>query len=261
MRYFRQAGLCISIVVFVYVMTRLISVGLGDVQDRRNVQKVRALYQATQGLEQTAVSMPTVIDTAACCEGPVRSQLNRFAPLLERNPDIVGWLKLEDSSIDYPIVQGTDNTYYLTRNYVGKTSRAGSIFMDYRNEEGFDARHVILYGHRMQDGSMFGELKHYAESAYYEQHRYLRIDSLEGTYLVEIFAAYHTTTAFNYIETDFASDETFDQFLEQIQEHSIYPQDVHVTAADQIITLSTCDYILDPNEGRFVVHGRLIKLD
>lgn len=88
--------------------------------------------------------------------GEVRKQ---FQDLQKINPEIVGWITMDDTQINYPIVQAKDNDYYLFRNYKGEDMRAGSIFMDHRNDVKSQNRNTILYGHRMKDGSMFGSLK------------------------------------------------------------------------------------------------------
>lgn len=89
-------------------------------------------------------------------DGEVRKQ---FQDLQKINPEIVGWITMDDTQINYPIVQAKDNDYYLFRNYKGEDMRAGSIFMDHRNDVKSQNRNTILYGHRMKDGSMFGSLK------------------------------------------------------------------------------------------------------
>jgi sortase B len=166
---------------------------------------------------------------------------------------------MDDTQINYPIVQAKDNDYYLFRNYKGEDMRAGSIFMDYRNDVKSQNRNTILYGHRMKDGSMFGSLKKMLDEDFFMSHRKLYYDTLFEGYDLEVFSVYTTTTDFYYIETDFSSDTEYTSFLEKIQEKSLYKTDTKVTESDQIVTLSTCDYALDPEAGRLVVHAKLVK--
>ncbi|MNI37209.1 Sortase family protein [compost metagenome] len=132
--------------------------------------------------------------------------------------------------------------------------------MDYRNDIEAEQRHTLLYGHRMKDGSMFGDLKKYLNQNYYDTHRQFQLDTLNVTFNAEIFSVYYTTTDFNYLDTEFSDDESFGAFLEKIQHKSLYAKDIELTLGDRIVTLSTCDYILDPVAGRLVVHARLKRL-
>lgn len=184
-----------------------------------------------------------------------------FLPLLEMNEDVVGWITIEGTRIDYPILQAEDNTHYLTRNFYHEESRAGSIYMDYRNDIRLEnEKNVVLYGHRMRDGSMFENLTKYLDREFFETYRTIEFDTLYDSYEGEIFAVYHTLTSFNYIQTAFDSNEEFGQLLDEIYDTTLYTnEDVIVTEEDMILTLSTCDYKLDPEEGRLVVQAKLTK--
>ena len=188
-------------------------------------------------------------------EGVIRPQ---FDPLLEINQDIVGWITIEDTIVNYPIVQADDNDYYLYRNYKREDMRAGSIFMDFRNDITDKNRNVILYGHNMRDGSMFGQLKRFLDEEFFNSQQTFYFDTLYEGYDVEIFSVYMTTTDFYYIQTEFHSDDEYLAFLQKIIDESMFSTDIVLDATDQIITLSTCDKTLDRNEGRLVVHGKLI---
>lgn len=183
-----------------------------------------------------------------------------FDQLKEMNEDVVGWLTIDDTKIDYPIMQAEDNTAYLDRNYYGEKSIAGSIFMDYRNDITMNENNIILYGHRVKDGSMFQQLTKYLEEDFFKSHRTFTIETLYDSYEAEVFAVYNTMIDFNYIQTDFSNGEEFDALLQGIGERSIYETDVTVTADDQMITLSTCEYTLDSNDSRLVVHAKLTKV-
>jgi len=196
-------------------------------------------------------------DTAQASESnEVRSG---FDELLKQNEDVVGWITIEDTQVDYPILHSSDNFDYLKTNYYGDESRAGSIFMDFRNDITSSDLNTVIYGHRMKDGSMFQQLTKFLEQDFFEEHRTFQYDTLYESYEAEIFAVYHTLTDFNYIETDFPSDEAYEKLLNQIQEKSIFQTDIELSADDPIITLSTCDYQLDADDGRLVVHAKLVK--
>src|SRR5699024_10762423 len=142
----------------------------------------------------------------------------------------------------------------LTENYYGDESRAGSIFMDYRNDITSENLNTVVYGHRMKDGSMFQHLTKFLDEDFFKSHLTFEYDTLYDSYEAEIFSVYNTLTDFNYIQTDFSSKEEYGELLDKMQEKSRFKTDVEVSADDQIITLSTCDYELDQNEGRLVIH-------
>lgn len=183
---------------------------------------------------------------------------SKFHGLLALNADTVGWIDIKDTKISYPVVQGADNDYYLEHDFRGERTRTGSIFMDFRNQIGETSdKNMVLYGHRMKDGTMFAGLRAYLEQRFFDEHRIFRFETLYEAYEVEVFAVYRTTTSFDYIRTSFADDRDFLSFLDEIREHSIYKTDTVIGANDAILTLSTCDYLLDPDEGRLVVHGKI----
>ena len=131
--------------------------------------------------------------------------------------------------------------------------------MDYRNDITSSNLNTVIYGHRMKDGSMFQQLTKFLDQDFFDTHRTFEYDTLYESYEAEIFAVYNTLTEFDYIQTDFASDEAYEQLLSRIKEKSMFQTDIEVSASDQIITLSTCDYQLDPDDGRLVVHAKLVK--
>ena len=170
---------------------------------------------------------------------------------------IVGWLSLEGTRIDNPVMQAKDNEYYLTRNYKGEVSRGGSIYMDYRNKVDLSDKHTIFYGHVLRNETMFGSLGKFADEGYAKEHSQFLYYNELGEWTLEVFAAYETTTDFYYIETEFEGSE-FAKFLETIQQKSVIDLDIAVTEDDSIVTFSTCTTSSDDSE-RFVVHAKVVK--
>lgn len=182
---------------------------------------------------------------------------NKFNELLDQNEDIVGWIKIEDTVIDYPVVQAKDNDYYLRRDYLGNHRNSGSIFMDFRNQIDKSNRNIILYGHYMRDGTMFGDLLQYEDEVFLYEHPLIQFDTLYENATWEIFAVYKTSTDFYYIRTDFESEDQYHAFLHELQAASMHELDVDVTVDDTILTLSTCaNYGSDL---RFVVQAKLVE--
>lgn len=192
---------------------------------------------------------------------PTGSIRSGFESLLSQNEEVIGWIMIEDTQIDYPILQGDTNDTYLTCNFYGEESRAGSIFLDYRNDISSLGKNTILYGHRMKDGSMFQHLTKFLKEDFFETHRTFEFDTLYEKYEAEVFAVYETLTDFNYIQTDFDSDDEYKLFLFEILKRTKFSTNIELDEHDQIITLSTCDYRLDELDGRLVVHAKLTKMD
>ncbi len=233
--------------VFLFSVIKIVTIYYDYSKNEKVMKEIQVEYQ-----ENLQNSEPVA------AENQIRSP---FQSLLKINPDIVGWLTINHTKVHYPILQSSDNEYYLKRNYKKEESKAGSIFMDYRNQVDTLNRQTIIYGHEMKDGSMFGELKKFLDEDFFSQNKHFQYDTIYESYNVEIFSAYVTTTDFHYIQTDFASDEEYKQFLQVIKENSEVQTDVQVNEKDHIITLSTCNNLSDPEEGRLVIHGKLKKND
>ena len=181
-----------------------------------------------------------------------------FKELIEINDDTIGWIKIADTSIDYPIVQASDNSYYLTHDCNGDESKYGSIFMDYHNAADFSDEHTILYGHNMKNGSMFHDLNEYSSHDFLDEHTYIEVYSQDVYRKWVIFSTYSTEPDFNYLQTAFDSREEYSNFLQALLSHSEFSNEkVQVTARDKILTLSTCSDDLE--NGRRVVHSKLVE--
>lgn len=234
--------------VFIYAAQGLLGILYGYYNNHKVVNNLQEIYyQDREGEELVHHSS----------EKRVRSG---FEDLREINDHLVGWITINDTKIDYPIVQADNNVDYLDTNFYGEKSLPGSIFMDFRNDITMNENNLILYGHRVKDGSMFQHLTKYLDEEFFESHRTFTIDTLYDRYEAEVFAVYNTMIDFNYIQTDFASEEEFDDLLEGINERSIYETDIALDVNDQMITLSTCEYTLDSDDSRLVVHAKLTKI-
>ncbi|MCD8363893.1 MAG: class B sortase [Lachnospiraceae bacterium] len=182
-----------------------------------------------------------------------------FTALQEINPEIVAWLYCPDTVINYPVVHGEDNEYYLTHLVNGTSNSNGCLFIDCRNSGDFSDGNTVIYGHHMASGRMFASLVRYANQAYYEAHPIMYL-SVEGkTYLLELFAGYTTTEDSSAYRMQFDTSSEFALWLKEISEKSDFTADIKLTAEDRIVTLSTCAYSFE--NARYVVHGRLVELD
>ena len=180
-----------------------------------------------------------------------------LTPLLEINKDTVGWLKLNNTNIDYPVVQAGNKDYYLNYNFEKKKDVAGWIFMDPRNSRTSLDKNTIIYGHnRFNNGVMFGTLGNVLKKSWYTNPENLIItfNTLYGEFKWQIFAIYPNPSNGDYLITEFDNDEEFKNFLTMIKERSINDFNVELSLDDKILTLSTC---LD-NSRRLVVHAVLL---
>jgi sortase B len=172
------------------------------------------------------------------------------------NDDIVGYLKIDDTNISYGVAQSDDNDFYLKRDLYGVKNEAGSIFMDYENSVYPLSRNTVIYGHNMRNGSMFHNIRYYADYDFFISHKYVDFASAYESGRWEIFSFYDTTIDFNYINSDF-TDEEFQNFIDEIKARSAHYSDVKVTTEDKILTLSTCTNASE--DTRFVIHAKRIS--
>lgn len=180
-----------------------------------------------------------------------------FDVLLEKNKDIIGWLYSEDTPINLPVVQSSDNDYYLRRLIDGTWNSAGTLFADYRNAGDFTDTNTVVYGHNMKNKEMFGTLPYYKEQSYFDEHPVMWLLTPDRNYKIELIAGYVTPTTSDVYSFDQSEEEVF-ATAQQAIENSTFATDIEITQGDRFITLSTCSYEYD--NARYVLIGRLIPL-
>lgn len=186
---------------------------------------------------------------------PALKDIDGIKKLGQKYDDFVFWVYIDNTSISYPVVQAADNDYYLRKNIEGKENLSGTLFLDYRNDELMEEGNNIIYGHNMQNGTMFGGLKKYSEKSYYESHRMIYTYTETEVTAWKIFSVYETTTDNYYIKTNFNKNPNlYYEFIRGLQKNSLYASDMELTSADTVLTLSTC-HKYDYDNGRFVVHA------
>ena len=178
--------------------------------------------------------------------------------LKEKNSDIVAYLKVNGTNIDYVVVKGNDNSYYLNHNIYKEYNIAGSIFMDYHNKLDGKDRNIVIYGHNTSDGSMFGTLKNTLNKDWYEneENREIVLATEDEEYYYQVFSTYSVKPNNYYINTQFDNDKKFDSFIKDLKVKSIYNYNVEVSKEDKILTLSSC---YGNSSRRVVLHAKLIK--
>lgn len=190
--------------------------------------------------------------------------LSEYKNLHNKNKKLIGWIKIDDTNIDYPVMQTVNNEYYLNHNFNQEEDRNGCIFMDYQCDviEGCD--NMILYGHHMQSGKMFGTLNKYSSESYYQEHPNIQFDTIyeKGQYEImyvfrsKVFSEEEIT--FKYYQfINAGSEQEFNSYMNEMAALSLYDTGVTATYGEQLLTLSTCDY--QENDGRFVVVAKRVN--
>ena len=223
-----------------------------NIQENINVQEI-------QDTENTEIIEP-VIEVPK--ENPYWDYINMnminvdFNGLKKTNPDVVGWLKVNGTNINYPFVQSSDNDYYLTHSFNKSYNGGGWVFLDYRNN-GTNNKNTILYAHGRSDKTMFGTLKNVLNNGWLNNtnNYVIKISTETENSLWQIFSVYRIPTTSDYLQTNFNDETEYQNFLDMIKDRSSHNFDTNVASTDNILTLSTCYN----NSDKMVVHAKLIK--
>ena len=195
--------------------------------------------------------------------------VGKYVKLYKKNPDIIGWVTIDDTHIDYPVMQTQkDPEYYLRRNFDKEYSVSGVPFMDAASDIFIPTCNWLLYGHHMKDGTMFHDLLEYAEKDFYQEHKKIKFDTIykggQGEY--EVIAAFYSQIYAEdkdifkyYTYAGITTEEQFDEYVEGVKDISVYDTGVDAEYGDQLITLSTCSYHVADKLGRFAVVAKRVK--
>lgn len=219
----------------IFFATRLLSAH----QEYRHGAEV---YSSTA---EEAVELPTKADLPAV----------DFHSLHQVNEQVVGWLWCPDTAINYPVVQGQDNDFYLSRLIDGSDGECGTLFLDCNAKE--TDRNQVIYGHHMKDGSMFASLLRYQEQDYFDKHPVLYYITPRQSYEVQLFSGF-TTEAVSAVYNHRFDKSDFGEWLSEMKAQSDFQSDVNPQKSDQVLTLSTCAYPCE--NARYVVMGVLKPL-
>ncbi len=212
--------------------------------------------------EDLASDMPQMVEGDVTAED-AETLLAYYGRLKEKNSDFIGWIKIPGTKLDYPVMHTPENPeYYLRRTFEGSYAISGTPFMDAACNE--DSRLVMIYGHHMNNGTMFATLHNYKNKDYWEQHPEICFDTLTQIRTYEVVSAFYTEIRYDaereglfeyYKYIGDVTDESFDEYVKGITEASVYDSGVEITQDDKLITLSTCSY--HHENGRFVLVAKL----
>lgn len=252
----RKLIFIISSIVLVVSVYLLFSYFWGEKKAEKLNTDLQAIYSnADTSTDDSSTAEPQMLD--------------KFAKLYEMNPEIVGWIEIPDTPISYPVMQTTDNEYYLKHDFNKDTSKSGSIFADYRvpiNLENGLPDNTVLYGHNMKSGMFFHHLHDYKKLDFMKSHATIKFNTLYNEQEWKVFACFLTGinadqdggVLFDYHnKLKFDTPEEFQDYYDNVMKRSYYLTDVDVKYGDELLTLSTCS--TEFFDSRFVIVARKVR--
>jgi sortase B len=223
--------------------------------------------EEVKGLIQTVEQAEQVTPTACSAESPVPAVLPQYEALIEQNEDLIGWIEIEGTEINYPVMYTPDDgEFYLHRNFSQEYEYSGLPFLDKNCSLEPRSTNLIVYGHNMKNEYMFSNLLKYRDSSYYENHPKIHFDTLYEESEYEIIAVLlsqvyrKSDSVFKFYQfIDAETEQDFDEYIQKIQELCLYDTGVKVEFGDELLTLSTCSYHTE--NGRLAVIARKVSLD
>ena len=257
--------------VFLYSVGRLVMIRLKYYKGEKTygdlAEQVTATAKPAESRESTALPVSTETEdrpTPEPDDGLIEIPADEVTPitvdfdvLREINKDIVGWIYCEDSVINYPVVHAPDNEFYLERDIRLEHDACGTIFTDPKNHMGFTDSNTIVYGHHMQNMSMFASLEYWLEQEYYEEHPVMWLLTPEGDYRLDLFSGYETSAFSDTYRIFYGPKEEFTAYLQKAAAQSAFTPDKPFVPDEQAryVVLSTCAYSF--NYARTVIHAKL----
>lgn len=233
----------LSLAVMIFSLIKIVLWGIDNYKTNREINRIKGIVNVDEG-DAISESVNKFIDVD-------------FSELKKVNSDVVGWIRVDGTNIDYPFVQYKNNSYYLNHSFDKSINDAGWVFLDYRNNIDELDTNTIIYAHGRVDGTMFGSLKNTLNSDFFKDRdeNLVKISTINNSYLFEIFSVYRIPTTDDYLYNNFGSNQDYESFLDIIKNRSIHDFSVDVLNTDKIITLSTCYNSRD----KVVVHAKLVN--
>lgn len=263
----RKKFLLLLLLIVIYVVYLLFSVTIligwfidskktKDISEK--IEKSIVVEEVVEAKEEELVNPPVTKESDYWYYTKQKLMSVDFTKLKKINNDTIGWIQLQGTNINYPVVQTTDNSYYLSHSYNKENNTAGWVFMDYRNNATNLNNNTIIYAHSRNDGSMFGSLKTVLTKEWLNNKQYHTVyfsTPYENT-LWQVFSVYTIPSESYYITPTFENKDDYTKFLITLKKRSIYNFPAELNVNDKILTLSTCR---DNYGNRIVLHAKLIK--
>ena len=213
--------------------------------------------------ESEFAALESLIDSDAPAADGEETNSAKFAALRDQNSDFIGWISIEDTKLDFPVMYAPNNKdFYLRHDFNKEYSVYGVPYLDEKTTLGANdqSENLVIYGHNMKTGTIFGCLTGYKEAGYYQQHPYVQFDTVYGDGTYEVFAAFSidvaADTSFVYNQYVDMDEETYDTYVEEVISRSDVDTGIRPVYGEQLLTLSTCEYSSD--NGRYVVVARRV---
>ena len=239
----------IFIIYFILVSLIIVSV----------IYILKEFYWKKEAKEETKITDTIEVDENKVTRETTKKMI-QVKSLQQKNPDIVGLLEIENTNISYPVLQGNDNEYYMTHNYKKEKSKNGSIFLDKDYDWNIQSNNYLIYGHNLNNGTMFQELLKYSDESFYKEHPEINFTTADEEAKYDIISVFRSKV-YNITDNVFKyyffinpkTEEEYNNYIKNIKEISLYNIDKTANYGTQLITLSTCSYHV--KDGRFVVVG------
>ena len=252
-----------SMVIALLLVVGFLIIQYKEYRSNQDIEKLQDLVQADEIIEDPISQNEEIIENDVPEEIEKKqtsaTSVEDYNKLLSVNSETVGWIKVSNTKINYPVVKHSDNDYYLKHNFYNYSTNLGWIFMDYRNNIDELSKNTIIYGHSNTRGDiMFGSLHYVLKESWYKNtnNQVITFNTIHKQMKWQIFSIYIIDPVSDYLYTKFFTDEKYQTFIDLIKGRSIYNFNVNVTPDDNILTLSTC---YSNGKQRLVVHAKLIK--
>ena len=212
----------------VIIICLLAMAGFSGMKLYNLIREYRDNQQAYEDVSETAIT-----------DDSLKVDFDEFRKI---NPDVVGWIRYKCANIEYPIVQGRDNSKYLYTRFDGAYSDFGTLFVDAAAETPFEQFNTIIYGHHMQDGSMFGSLKKLKDLEFCRKHPKMELATPSDNYDLEIWAFLNQPSDSIVFTSNVNSEEDREEYLDWIRNKAVYTTDADIDIDDRLVVLSTCAY-------------------
>lgn len=228
-------------------------------QDKRAEEEYRRLAelakQTTEAATEPLTEAPTELFTEPqVTEAETEAYVSPidFEALAEVNPDVVGWIRIPDTNVDYPIVQTDNNDTYLHTSFEGEESVAGAVYLDFESDSDMMGFNNILYGHNMKNGSMFKDVVNYKDPSYFDEHKYFEIYTPERTIHLKAISCYYAKAEPIVRKTRFKTRESYEAFIKEMIKPCAW-HEMPDFPIDSLYTLVTCSY--EVNDARTILYA------
>ena len=244
----RYKKVILNIIIYIILLSVLIYSGIKIFKwykDKTNNNKIAEQIKST------------VIDEGKNEDESKEEYTVDFNKLKEQNNETVAWIKVNSTNVEYPVVKTTNNSFYLNHSFDKSKNSGGWIFADYKNKFDNTDKNIVIYGHNMRDGSMFGSMKNILNSDWYEneENTNITLSTENEKYIYKVFSVYKIESEDYYIKTEFSNENEFEKFIHTLKKRSIKNFNIDISKEDSILTLSTC---ANNNKYRVVLHAKKI---